>query len=65
MGNVKRTGQGFSGYGSNDHRAMIEPPSCWQYKLGDFLGVKPLNGDEIIDEDDDDDNWADPGAPSG
>jgi hypothetical protein len=43
----------------------IEPPSCRQYKPGDFLAVRPLNWDETIDEDDDDENWADPGGPSG
>jgi len=64
-GKVKRTGERFSWYGSDDLRAKIEPPSCRQYKPGDFLGVRPLNWDEIIDEDDDDENWADPGAPSG
>jgi hypothetical protein len=32
---------------------------------GDFPGVRPLNWDEIIDEDDDDENWAAPGVPSG
>jgi len=42
---------------------MIEPPSCWQYKPGDLLAVSPPNWDEIIDEDNDDDNWANPGAP--
>ena len=52
-------------YGCNDLRAKINPPSCRQYKPGDFLAVRPLNWDEIIDEDDDDDNWADPGVPSG
>ena len=26
--------------------------------------VRPLNWDEMVDEDDDDKNWADPGAPS-
>jgi len=36
-----------------------------QYKPGDFLAIRPLNWDEIIDEDDDDDNWADPGVTSG
>jgi len=61
---VKRTGEGFSWYGSDDLRAKIEPPSCRQYNPGDFLAVRPLNWDEIIDEDDDGDNWADPGAPS-
>jgi len=64
-GKVKRTGERFSWYGSDDLRAKIEPPSCRQYKPGDFLAVRPLNWDEIIDEDDDDDNWVDPGAPSG
>jgi len=64
-GKVKRTGERFSWYGSDDLRAKIEPRSCWQYKPGDFLAVRPLNWDEIIDEDEDDDNWADPGAPSG
>jgi len=30
-----------------------------------LLPVRPLNWKETIDEDDDDGNWADPGAPSG
>jgi len=64
-GKVKRTGERFSWYGSNNLRAKTEPPSCRRYKPGDFLAVRPLNWDEIIDEDDDDDNWADPGVPSG
>jgi len=64
-GKVKRTGERFSWYGSDDLSAKIESPSCRQYKPGDFLAVRPLNWDEIINEDDDDDNWADPGAPSG
>jgi hypothetical protein len=64
-GKVKRTGHRFSWYGSDDLRAKIEPPSCRHYKPGHFLAVRPLNWDEIIDEDDDDENWVDPGAPSG
>jgi hypothetical protein len=64
-GKVKHTGERFSWYGSDDLRAKIEPPSCRQYKPGDFLAVRSLNCDEIIDEDDDDENWADPRAPSG
>jgi hypothetical protein len=64
-GKVKRTGDCFSWYGSDDLRANIEPPSCRQNKPGDFLAVRLLNWDEIIDEDDDDENWADPRAPSG
>jgi len=64
-GKVKRTGESFSWDGSDDLRAKFEPSSGRQYKPGDFLAVRPLNWDEIIEEDDDDDNWADPGAPSG
>jgi hypothetical protein len=64
-GKVKRTCERFSWYGSDDLRAKIEPPSYRQYKPGDFLAIRPLNWDEIIDEDDEDDNWADPGALSG
>jgi len=63
-GKVKRTSQCFSWYGSDDPRAKIELPCCRQYKPGDFLAVRALHWDEIIDEDDDDENWADPGAPS-
>jgi len=55
-GKVKRTSEHFTLYGSDDHRAKIEPPSCQQYKPGDILGVRPLNWDEIIDDDDDDDD---------
>jgi hypothetical protein len=64
-GKVKRTGEHFCWYGSDNLRAQIEPPSCRQYKPGDFLAIRPLNWDEIIDEDVDDDNWADTGGPSG
>jgi hypothetical protein len=55
-GKVKRTGERFPSYGSDDLRAKIELPSCRQSKPGDFLDVRPLNWDEIINEDDDDDN---------
>jgi len=54
LGKVKRTSEHFSWYGSDDLRAMIGQPSYWQYKPGDFLGVRHLNWDEIIDKDDDD-----------
>jgi len=64
-GKVKRTAERFSWYGSDDLRAKIEPPSCRQYKPGDFLAVRPLNWDDMIDEDDDDENWVDPRGPSG
>jgi hypothetical protein len=63
-GQVKLTAELFSWYGSYDHWAKIEPPYCRQYKPGDFLVVRPLNSNEIIDKEDDNDNWADPRAPS-
>jgi len=63
-GNVKRTGEHFSWYSSDDLRATIEPPSFWQYKPGNFLAIRPLNWDEIIDNNDDGENQADRGAPS-
>jgi hypothetical protein len=59
---VKRSAEHFSLYGSDDLRANIETPSCWQYEAEDVLAVKPLSSDEIINEHDDDENWADPGA---
>jgi len=65
LGKVKHTSEHFSWYGSDDVSARIEPPSCRQYKPGAFLAVRPLNWEEIIDEEDDDENWEDPGAPSG
>jgi len=64
LGKVKRTGERFSWYSSDDLRAKCGPPSCRQDKPGDFLAVRPLNCDVIINEDDDDENWADPGVPS-
>jgi hypothetical protein len=65
LAKVKRTREHFSWYASHDLRAQIEPRSCRQYKPGDFLAVRALNWDEILDEDDDDENWADHGAPCG
>jgi hypothetical protein len=62
---VKCKGEHVPWYGSDDLRAKIEQPSCRQYKPGDFLAFRPLNWDEIIDKDDDNENGADPGAPSG
>jgi len=64
-GKVQRTGERFPWYGSDDPRVKIEPPSCRQYKPGDFLAVTTLKWDEIIDEDDDDENWVDPRVQSG
>jgi len=54
-GKVEHTGERFSWHCCDDLRAKIEQPSCWQYKPGDFLAVRLLNRDEIIEEDDDDD----------
>jgi len=65
LGKVKRTGEHFSLYGSDNLRVKIELTCCRQYEPGDFLAVRPLNWDEIIDEDDDNANWADPTALSG
>jgi len=62
---VKCTGECFSWYRRNDLRAKIEPLRWRQYKPADFLAVRQLNWDETIDEDRDDVNWADPGAPNG
>jgi hypothetical protein len=53
---IKRTSEQYSWNGSDDTRAKIEPPSCRQYKPSNFLVVRPLNWDELIDEDDDDEN---------
>ena len=65
LGKVKRRCEHFSWYSSDDLRAKIEPPSCRLYKPGEFLTVRPLNWDEILDKDDDDEIWADLGIPSG
>jgi len=65
-GKVKCTGEHFSWYGSNDLRAKSQPSSCQQYKPGDSdsLAIRQLNWDWKIDEDDDDEIWADPREPS-
>jgi hypothetical protein len=66
LGKVKPTGELFPWYGSDVLMAKIEPPSCRQYKPGEFLTLKPLNWDEIFDKDDDDDeNRVDQGVPRG
>jgi len=62
--NVKCTGECLHWYGSDGLRTKIELQSCQQYTPGDLLAVRPQNWDEIIGEDDIDENWADPGAPS-
>jgi len=63
-GKVKRTREHCHWYGSDDLRATIEPPRCLQYKPGNFLTIRPLNWHESIDENDDDENWEDPGVAS-
>jgi len=63
-GSVKRTGERFSWYGSDDLRAKIQLPSCWLYKPGDFMAIMRLNWDRIIDEDERNVNGADPRLPS-
>jgi len=64
-GKVKRTSERFPWHGCVDLRGKIDLPSCWQYKTDDFLAIRPLNWDEKIDKDNDEENWADPGARSG
>jgi len=63
-GKVTRSSDRFSWYGRDDLSAKIELPSCRHYKPGDFLASRPLYWDEIFHKDDDE-NWADPRAPSG
>jgi hypothetical protein len=43
---------------------MIVPASCRQYKATDVLAFRPLNWDETIEDDDDDENRTNPGGPS-
>jgi len=62
---VKFTGEGFSWYNSDYLSAKFEPGSCRLYKPGDILAVGPLICAGIIDNDDHDANWADPGVLSG
>jgi len=54
-----------SRYGSDAVSSKIEPRSCRQDEPGDFVAVRPLNWDERIDEDDDDENWTAHGEPRG
>jgi len=63
-GKIKRTGERSFSNCSDELRAKIELPSWQQYEPGDILAVRPQNWDEILVEDDDDENWADPEVPS-
>jgi len=65
LARLKSRSERFPWCCSDDRRAMIEPPSRWRYKQGHLLAVRPLSWYEIIDEDDDDENWPNPRAPSG
>jgi hypothetical protein len=64
LGMVKLLSKRFTLYSSNDLRANIKPPRYPQYKPVNFLAIRPLNWDEIINDNDEDAKWADPGAPS-
>jgi hypothetical protein len=44
---VQRTCERFSWYSSDDLRSKIEPPSCRQYKPGEFLASRLMNWDEM------------------
>jgi hypothetical protein len=61
----KYIGECFSCYSIDNLCAMIDPPSCVQYKPGNVLAVKTLHWDEIFDEDDDDRHRADRNALDG
>jgi hypothetical protein len=63
-GKVKCPGELSSWFGRDDLTTKTEPPSCQQYKPGDILAVRPLIWDDILDEDYDDENWLDSGAPT-
>lgn len=65
FGKVTCTAKSFSWYNGDDLRVKIEPPSCQQYKLGDILAIRLVSWDDTIDENDDNENWVDPGAPRG
>jgi len=64
-GKFKPTCHRFAWYGSDDLRGKIGPPSCRQWKPSNYLGVRQLNCDKIIDKVDDEQNWVDPGVWSG
>lgn len=59
------TGEHFSGYCRDKLRVRSELPCCGQYKPGNLLVIGPLNQIEIIDDDDNHESLAVPGAPSG
>jgi hypothetical protein len=65
LGKIQATAKRVSWYSSDDRRAKIEPPSFRQYISGDILGVRPLNQNEKMDNDNNDENWTDPRVPSG
>jgi len=48
----------FSWHGSDDLQAMIEPQWSLQYRPVDVLAARPLNRYQIIDGDDDNENFA-------
>jgi len=62
---VKRTSEHFSSYSSDDLRSTIQPPCSRQYQPGNFVGIRPLDWDEIFEGDDDAEKWMDHGASSG
>ena len=64
-GKVNHTCKHFTWYGSDDLSVKIVPPSCRQYKPGDFLAMRPMKWNEMTDDNEDVRNWVDCGAPSG
>jgi hypothetical protein len=64
-GKVTATLERVSWYGGDHFGTKRDLPSSWQFKTGDFLAVRPLNWDEIINKADHDENWADPAVQRG
>jgi hypothetical protein len=64
-GKVTCTSEHLSWSGSADPKVHIEQARCSQYKPSDILEIGPLNQTDRIHEDEDDQDWADPGQPSG
>jgi len=60
-GKFMYTGEHSSWYRINDFSTKVEGPCCQQSKPGDILAVGPLDWDEIIEEDYDNENGVGPG----
>jgi len=61
---IQWSGKCVSCYGTNYLQPMIESPRCRQHKQDEYVAIRPLNRNEIIDVDDEIVEGADPGALS-